>query len=151
MTRLLEGLFTLSNTLNLDECVVDGQWENWRSWRLFPHSAPLSTRSENRSRFGWTIIISYKSLCFVNPSRCVYSKDFTIFTLLLIHLVYPQKFCLSIVFHFSWDDLIPRRNWKQWFCKIWAGGGGVNEVFYEPCGRGEAEMVHRTVSCSKVG
>ena len=31
------------------------------------------------------------------------------------------------------------------------GGGGVNEVFYEQCGSGEAGMVHRTVSCSKVG
>ena len=68
MKHLLEGLFTLSNTLNLNKCVVDGQWENWRSCRLFRHSAPLSTRSENRSRLGWTIIISYKSLCFVNPS-----------------------------------------------------------------------------------
>ena len=68
MKHLLEGLFTLSNTLNLNKCVVDGQWENWRSCRLFRHSAPLSTHSENRSRLGWTIIISYKSLCFVNPS-----------------------------------------------------------------------------------
>ena len=31
------------------------------------------------------------------------------------------------------------------------GGGGVYEVFYEQCGSGEAGMVHRTVSCSKVG
>ena len=61
-------VYSSSNTLNLNKCVVDGQWENWRSCRLFRHSAPLSTHSENRSRLGWTIIISYRSLCFVNPS-----------------------------------------------------------------------------------
>ena len=26
--------------------------------------------------------------------------------------------------------VIPRRNWKQWLCKIWGGGGGVNKKHY---------------------
>ena len=29
---------------------------------------------------------------------------FTVFTETIIHLVYPPKFCITLVFHFSWDD-----------------------------------------------
>ena len=32
------------------------------------------------------------------------SKVFTIFTQTIMHLVYPPKLCITIVFDFSWDD-----------------------------------------------
>ena len=32
------------------------------------------------------------------------SKAFTIFTQTKMHLVYPPKLCITIVFDFSWDD-----------------------------------------------
>lgn len=35
-------------------------------------------------------------------SRAV--SEFTIFTMTIMHLVYPRKFCITIVFDFSWDD-----------------------------------------------
>ena len=40
----------------------------------------------------------------------------------IMHLVYPQ-ICTTIVFNFSQDkiNVIPRRNWKPWLCKIWGG------------------------------
>ena len=31
-------------------------------------------------------------------------KVFTIFTYTIMHLVYPPKHCITIVFDFSWDD-----------------------------------------------
>ena len=31
-------------------------------------------------------------------------KTFTTFTLTIIHIVFPQNFCISIVFKFSWED-----------------------------------------------
>ena len=41
-----------------------------------------------------------------------------------MHLVHPPKFCLTIV---------PRGNWKQWFCKIL----GINKEYYGLCETGE--------------
>ena len=34
-----------------------------------------------------------------------------------MNLVYTPKFCITIVFDFAWDDLIPRGN-DPWLCKI---------------------------------
>ena len=156
MKHLLEGLFTLSNTLNLNKCVVDGQWENWRSCRLFRHSAPLSTRSENRSRLGWTIIISYKSLCFVNPSleSVRLFKGLRDFHIAFNTPCLPSKILLKhcLPFLLGWFNTQEKLETMvlQNLGGV-GGGGGVYEVFYEQCGSGEAGMVHRTVSCSKVG
>ena len=48
-----------------------------------------------------------------------------------MHLAYPPKFCITIVFDFSWDDCeIPRRNWKQWLCKILGGKQGACIMVY---------------------
>ena len=42
-----------------------------------------------------------------------------------MHLVYPSKFCVAIIFDFSCDDcntqeqeVLARSNWKQRVCKI---------------------------------
>ena len=53
-----------------------------------------------------------------------------------MHLAYPPpKFCIIIVFDFSWDDCeIPRRNWKQWLCKILGGKQGA--LHYGLCENG---------------
>ena len=38
-----------------------------------------------------------------------------------MHHVHSPKFCITSVFGFSWHGatVIPRTNWKKWFCKIW--------------------------------
>ena len=38
-----------------------------------------------------------------------------------------KKFCISIVFNFSWGAVIPRRNEKQRLCKFW----GANKVHHQ--------------------
>ena len=43
------------------------------------------------------------------------------------------KFCISIVFNFSWDAVIPRRNEKQRLCKC---ERGADKVHYGRCARG---------------
>ena len=56
-----------------------------------------------------------------------------------MHLAYPPpppKFCITTVFDFSWDDCeIPRRNWKQWPCKILGGKQGA--LHYGLCENGD--------------
>ena len=34
------------------------------------------------------------------------NKEFTIFTDTIMLFVYPQKFCITITYDFSWDDCI---------------------------------------------
>ena len=40
----------------------------------------------------------------------------------------PPQFCIPIVFG---RTVIPRRNWKQWSCKIWGGGNTVHSGLCE--------------------
>ena len=50
-----------------------------------------------------------------------------------MHLVYLPKFCMAIVSNFSWVfHSRPKRNQRQWLCKI-SGGGGVSKVHYGLC------------------
>ena len=71
------------------------------------------------------------------------------------------KFCISIVFNFSWDAVIPRRNEKQRLCNfffVWGGGGGGDKVHHGKCGSGvEVNMLatnltiylNRKILCSR--
>ena len=51
-------------------------------------------------------------------------RKFTIFTQTIMQLVYPPppnppRFCITIIFNISLGTtVIPRRNWKQWLCKV---------------------------------
>ena len=47
----------------------------------------------------------------------------------LILFVCLAKFCTSIAFMFSWDQVSPRRKWKQCFCKILEGQKNSIMVF----------------------
>ena len=47
----------------------------------------------------------------------------------LILFVCHAKFCTSIAFMFSWDQVSPRRKWKQSFCKILEGQKNSIMVF----------------------
>ena len=46
-------------------------------------------------------------------------------TFLIMHLICPQTFCLSIVFNFSWDSRNTQEKWKTKVMEHWGGGGGV--------------------------
>ena len=48
-------------------------------------------------------------------------------------LVYLPKFCITMVFDFSWDNC-NIRDWKQWLCKI---ARGVNKVHCGLCENGK--------------
>ena len=54
----------------------------------------------------------------------------------IMHLVYPPRLCITIVFDFSWNDCNTQENWKQWLFKI-QGGGGDDKVHYGLCESGE--------------
>ena len=61
-----------------------------------------------------------------------------------MNLVWPQKFCLSIVFNFSWDGCNTQEKWKTKFMQFfiyfifWGGrGGGRNKVYYGRCANGQ--------------
>ena len=43
-----------------------------------------------------------------------------------MHLIYPTKFCITIVLDFPWDDSNTQENWIQWLDKILE----VNQVCY---------------------
>ena len=63
-----------------------------------------------------------------------------------MHLVWPPKFCLSIVFNFSWDGCNTQEksktNFMQFFIYLFffgggVGGGGGNKVYHGRCVNGE--------------
>ena len=50
-----------------------------------------------------------------------------------MHLVYLPKFCIAIVSNFFWEFRShPKKNQRQWLCKI-SGGGGASKVHYGLC------------------
>ena len=46
----------------------------------------------------------------------------------IMHLIWPPKFCISIVFNFSWDGCYIQEKWKTKVMQIFFGGGGANNV-----------------------
>ena len=58
-----------------------------------------------------------------------------------MHLVYLPKFCISIVFNFSWDGCNTQGKWKRKVMQSWAGGGMR--------GRGNVQVAYRTFPYSK--
>ena len=56
-----------------------------------------------------------------------------------MHLVYPLKFCISVVFDFSWDDCNTKEKLETTVTQnLGGGGGGVNRMNFGVC-----EMVNR--------
>ena len=56
-----------------------------------------------------------------------------------MRLVYTPKFCITLVFIFSWEyNSRPKRNLRQWLCKIL----GVNKVHYGLCENGKLFIAH---------
>ena len=55
-----------------------------------------------------------------------------------MHLICLQKFCISIVFNFSWDSCNTQDKWKAKGMQNLGGGGGVgaNKVHYGRCASG---------------
>ena len=49
-----------------------------------------------------------------------------------MHLVYPLKFCITILFDFSWDDCNTQEKLETMVMQIW-GGRGVNKMHYGLC------------------
>ena len=49
-----------------------------------------------------------------------------------MHLVCSPKFCINIVFNFSWDGCNTQEKWIK-LCKIWEGGrgGGISCIMVE--------------------
>ena len=72
-------------------------------------------------------------------------------TLPITNLVYPLKFCIRIVFAFSWDDCNTQGNEKQRLCKIL----GLNKMCYWQCENSERQrrrkMFHKSVSKTITG
>ena len=55
-----------------------------------------------------------------------------------MHLVYPLKFCISVVFDFYWDDCNTKEKLETMVTQNLGGGGGVNKMYFGVC-----EMVNR--------
>ena len=54
-----------------------------------------------------------------------------------MHLVYPAKLCIAIVFDFSWNDCNTREKLETTVMQPREGGGGVvNRVHYGLCENG---------------
>ena len=53
--------------------------------------------------------------------RILLSCVFAISTSPILHLVCPPKFCISIVFSFSWDDCNAQGKWKTMVIQIFGG------------------------------
>ena len=59
-------------------------------------------------------------------------QEFNFFTLRILHLVYLPKFCITIVFTFSWDNCDTQEKWKtmvkQFILGEGVGRGGTQGV-----------------------
>lgn len=56
---------------------------------------------------------------------------FTTFTYIIMHLVYPPKFCITDVSNFSWVLQWSQEKSKTMLMQNLEGGGGVNKVHYD--------------------
>ena len=72
------------------------------------------------------------------------SKVFTIFTQTIMHLVYPPKLCITIVFDFSWDDCNTLESLKT---LVMQNCEGENKVHY---GLRESSDYKRCKACVKL-
>ena len=69
------------------------------------YSVRAAGRSVVRLPGPWSLHRRHRSTEVDNDVRSSgTSKAFTIFTWTIMHLVYPPKLCITIVFDFSWDD-----------------------------------------------
>ena len=67
---------------------------------------------------------SLTKVCFIS------SSSYATCTSPTMHLICPPKFCISIVFNFSWDGCIcPGEMKNKGYAKFW----GANKVHYERC------------------
>jgi len=64
-------------------------------------------------------------------------KKSTTFTLTIIHLVYPPKFCISVVSSYLGRIVNPKKKGKQCVYKTLVGGGGGGGGGWETRGNGE--------------
>ena len=63
----------------------------------------------------------------INPDSDQILKEFTILTQIIMHLVYPPKFCKAIVSISPGFYSRLKRNPRQWLCNVL----GVNKVHYD--------------------
>ena len=56
----------------------------------------------------------------------------------IMHLICPPKFCVSIVFNFSWDGCNTREKWKTKVMQCW----WANKVHYGKCARGVSGQLY---------
>ena len=60
----------------------------------------------------------------------------------IMHLICPRRFCITFVFISPGYCSRPKRNWKQWLCKIL----GANKVHYGKCGSGAGNVMFYSLS-----
>ena len=72
-------------------------------------------------------------------------QEFTFFTLWILHLVYLPKFCITIVFAFSWDNCDTQEKWKTMVKQFILGKGGwgrrVHKEYYKQCENSECHIL----------
>ena len=56
----------------------------------------------------------------------------------IMHLICPPKFCISIVFNFSWDGCNTREKWKKKVMQSW----WANKVHYGKCASGVSGQLY---------
>ena len=95
------------------------------------YSVRAAGRSVVRLPGPWSLHRRHRSTEVDNDVRSSgTSKAFTIFTWTIMHLVYPPKLCITIVFDFSWDDCNnPGEFGNNGYAKFWRG----NKVHYGLC------------------
>ena len=67
----------------------------------------------------------------------------------IMHLICPPKFCISIIFNFSWDGCNIQEKWKTTW-KVMQNFGGANKVHYGRCASDESSYLNRTSLVNKV-
>ena len=78
-------------------------------------------------------VLSINHISKVNINRRQHLQIYSTCTSPIMHLICPPKFCISIVFNFSWDGCNTQEIWKT---KVMQNLGGANKVHYGECGSG---------------
>ena len=69
----------------------------------------------------------------------------------IMHLICPPKFCITIIFNFSWDGCNLQEKWKTtWKVMQNFGGGGANKVHYGRCASDESSYLDQASLDNKV-
>ena len=99
--NLVLGAYFLPKVIRIGKCFVEKRKLNARKWR--------------------------KSCSFRKGTlkfQCTFT--YILKKIHAMHLVYLPKFCIAIVSNFSWVfHSRPKRNQRQWLCKIWGGKQGA--------------------------